>query len=43
VFLHHIDPWEEEAMSDTVTAMHFGSAAVQGDLWSARARDYADL
>ncbi len=30
-------------MNDTITAPRPGSAQVQGDLWSARARDYAEL
>ncbi len=30
-------------MSDTVAATHSGSSTVQGDLWSVRARDYAEL
>lgn len=30
-------------MNDSVTATRQGSAIVQGDLWSARARDYAEL
>jgi SAM-dependent methyltransferase len=30
-------------MNDTVTAARQGSATMQGDLWSTRARDYAEL
>jgi ubiquinone/menaquinone biosynthesis C-methylase UbiE len=30
-------------MSDTATGVRPGSATIQGDLWSARARDYAEL
>jgi SAM-dependent methyltransferase len=30
-------------MSDTATAERPGSATIQGDLWSARPRDYADI
>jgi ubiquinone/menaquinone biosynthesis C-methylase UbiE len=34
---------QEEAMADTHTTARPGSAPMQGDLWSARARDYAEL
>ena len=30
-------------MNETATASRPGSAKMQGDLWSVRARDYADL
>jgi SAM-dependent methyltransferase len=34
---------QEEAMTNTDTAARPGSAKMQGDLWSTRARDYAEL
>ena len=30
-------------MSDIATAPRAGTAQIQGDLWSARARDYAEI